>query len=226
MTTFREYARENTGKLLTDSGDAFGRHWQKAPIKAGLPLLTCWTAKYPPLIETTTLLDLLYTIDRNLVRSWRRWDKLNGQELSMFVSAREFMKLRKYVSTGVANTYNSDSDLNQDFTWEVWQPERKADEDWLYSAMSTVVVVHLHNGCDAREGYTTPIFCRCSGSMAVPTHLTIEYRSEDGVYTWPSYFRLKEDVETWHEDTRGCYSIEVTLKDGKRMRVIAEEPPL
>lgn len=243
---FHDYCRENTGKAMCDSGDYYGRHYEKSPIPADAPEVAQWLKGCSATLETAVFLAERMELLPELQAEWEKWDGENGQELDWFVSGREFLrgKLRHSVARG--NICNNESDLSQAYVWDVFIPDGEEPSDWIY-AHDAVVIIHIHCGCDVRSGYSRPIFCKSKGDYCIPTDLCAEYHAEPVAYpkdgpdidwehfqaidekwqtgytSWP-YGALEGDVEEWHEHTRDRDSVEVTLKTGERVRVRATAP--
>jgi len=172
--TFKEAARENTGKSMCDSGDHYGRHYEKAPIDDSEPIVTFDGKWNCATIETSLFLEQWSGgVDDELQAQWEKWDDENGSELDYFESATTFCEevlgLTRHARD---NTYNSENDLSQNYVWEVWGNEDTSD--WIYPDENTVSVFFIHTGCDIRGGYSKPVFVRPEDSgdeYSVPMNL-------------------------------------------------------
>lgn len=157
--TFSAVCRENTGAHMLDSGGAYGRHWERGPIPNAAPVVT-WDENSGPTIHTGPWLDAVMTIDRKIQARFERWAKRpENTDLDWFEAGERFaVDVLGLVQRAKDNTYNNECDLDQVFVWEVYTKD--ADSDWYYANdAESVVVIHTHNGCDVRGGYSRPIFC-------------------------------------------------------------------
>lgn len=243
--TFAAACRENTGRYMCDSGGENGRGWQQPDIAGDAPEIRDWHRGCSATIQTSAFLDRRMDMLRDLQRQWQEWHET--QDLGWFESGRAFMLSRGYVLAARDNVYNRENDLSDVFVYEVWQdPETQTSSDWIWDD-TAVAVLYIHTGADVRAGYGRPLFCRGNGDYTVPVAYVAEYRAEPVAYpcdspdvdwehfhgiderwqagytSWP-YGNLEADVEVWHEHTRTRDSVEVTLKTGERVRVIATSP--
>lgn len=157
--TFYELARVNTGTHFLDSGSAYGRHHEKGPIPETQPLE--YASGDMLLISTAALLTEHADIDLRATRHLQRWadlvdphDDRDYGDLAEEYVRRMCEKERPYAESwddggeGVIsdNSYNSDTDLDQDF----W---------WTGAGYYGPFLLRMHNGCDIRGGYTAPVVC-------------------------------------------------------------------
>jgi len=173
---FYELCRRNTGKNFLDSGDYYGRHYEKPPVPADRLLVYKWEKDCPALISTAVYLDRIYDIDESLKEEWEIWDSW-GKELDIDKSIDTFLGIRGYTKTIKDNTYNSgDGDLDQDFifTWYVYGSEA------AYVDCPDLAVIYIHTGCDIRSGYAGPVFCTPSGDRDTLSDIQAQYRAVEG----------------------------------------------
>ena len=174
MKTFFTAFRENTGKALCDSGDAYGRHWQKAPIDPDAPVATLdlWRNSVSATISTWHLLNQTMEIDQELQARFEAWVALDeNSDLNWFEAGEKFMEELGYSQEARDNTYNQENELSQVYVYEVWVSEDWNKHDWIYNNDGMVAVIYPHNGCDARGGYASPVFCKSKTDYSVPIDL-------------------------------------------------------
>ena len=154
----REMLTESTGKHFMDSGDAYGRHWeenQRDGIKTGYQICdfyideekqTCELIPVIPIFDVFTNM-LKYTDECKYLESLIP-SHLTAQEPLFWIEAQtkqghKDFKENTYVGTYVANSYNIEHLLTQDYMYVYF-----TYNDDPYVAIS------IHNGCDIRGGYT------------------------------------------------------------------------
>jgi hypothetical protein len=146
---------ESTGEHFLDSGDHLGRHWQ---INQAVPFKEWGTkpdveyeveSEYPvQLFFTVELFNFFWemfaeidsevnTLQEILDNMWKHY-----LEIGYFEARNQFLKRYSDGSYQVVNTYNEESLTTQTFEYAF------IDED--------KVIIMLHNGADARGGYTAP----------------------------------------------------------------------
>lgn len=170
-------ARENTGKSILDSGDYYGRHWQRPALQPGRPLVT-WD-RHGATIDTALLLAEYLQPDSKLQRDFERFaNKAENERESWFAVLEKYREHKKLVLCARDNTYNGEQDLSQVFIWETWAPESR--RDWICSHEDQITVIQIHTGCDVRGGYSKPVFCRALGEYQIPVDLVCGYTIVDG----------------------------------------------
>jgi hypothetical protein len=179
MTNFEYFAkafRFNSGKSILDSGDFYGRHYEKPPISEDSPTvkMTIYNNEIGATIESAKMLSEFYTVDKDIQERFEEWLELpENSELCWFEAGEQFamevLGLEKQTSD---NTYNGENDLAQDYQWSVYGMD---NSDWYYANDDTLVVIHAHTGCDIRGGYSPPLFLRPSDEYAIPMALTVGY---------------------------------------------------
>lgn len=169
--------QENTGSHFLDSGGAYGRHWernQKLPSdvefwdSAETVHLNVWGGKNPKIYGTIFLYhhlknSLIWDEEvEELNEIWdaydrmfpdKTWNELMQEFISICQNSgvRKDSKYRYYdfghdVSGGY--TYNHENSLSQDFVYDCFG-------DWVF--------IQIHNGCDARGGFTRPKLFKYNG---------------------------------------------------------------
>lgn len=154
-----EFTRYNSGAHFLDSGDAYGRHWQRpAPDSGDVIRIT----EDGGIIETTQWLADWFDF-HDLATDFEESDFYTSDD-SWFESADGFMTELGYRQLTRDNTYNNENNFSQDFVWEVWAPEDSDVSDWVWADADrdrVVVVIYVHTGCDIRGGYSPPMFLVC-----------------------------------------------------------------
>lgn len=149
-----EMLLENTGRALTDSGGAYGRHWERNNqngIKTGKQICDYWKSKNGDLelYPIAPIFDVLranfeYNDDCKMLETYITdiddIDELVREENNIFE------ELDYWIGSKTAYTYNSDYNIcSQDFLLCVFTYD---NDDYI--------CISIHNGCDARWGFTTP----------------------------------------------------------------------
>ena len=150
---------ENTGKHFADSGDAYGRHWERNQKKSIEDFINEKSETYAfdgsYLYRTVSIFHALSQFDldsicekfNELNKNCQDWDgEIEGKHSIYGVSLKAVDYLKNNFEVKVKytfNTYNHDSDFGQ-----VLQISHLTiDEEDYY-------LVQIHNGCDVRGGYT------------------------------------------------------------------------
>lgn len=148
---------ENTGRHMLDSGDAYGRHWERAQGKTVEDFIAA------PEVEMDkwgcVSIDLFHFLRKNL-----EFDPELQAEFDAFCEAEDdwglpMMEAFAQREVGgeagrrwqVINTYNHAADLSQTIQYVM----ASEDGDWLYPE-NGFVILQVHGGCDVRGGYTDP----------------------------------------------------------------------
>jgi hypothetical protein len=234
--------RHNSGKSILDSGDFYGRHYEKPPISESTPMikLDLWNDEINATIESAHMLSEFFTVDKDIQAQFEEWLELpENEDLNWFEAGERFVEdvLGLFKQSG-DNTYNSENDLSQDYQWSVYTDLN--DNDWLYASDSTLTVVHAHTGCDIRGGYSYPLFLRSMHDYSVPLNITVEYHISQGrrngveldsgecsdlCYEWengyssnPSYM-LSKAVKRVFKFTKTDDSVVALLNDGAIVKI-------
>jgi hypothetical protein len=169
------YLRENTGRVLTDSGDAYGRQYNRPipdrpawfdawqpPDQDELAVVTTTMSLGHFLIETCEALPQLQSLfDDFAAESKNDWE----EDLEAFFAQTSFDDGTNgglgYALHGKGGyyTYNWENDFDQDFQFWLFISESTVSTD----IPSNVVVLRSHNGCDARWGFSRPLFLTVPG---------------------------------------------------------------
>ena len=241
--TIAKAFRFNTGKSMLDSGDYYGRHYDKPPISDEQPLVRIDVYGNEPTatIETALFLAETCEVDFAIQAQFEAWAALEeNSDLSWFEAGETFAtEVLGLTQLERDNTYNNENDLSQNYVWEVYSDEDKGD--WIYQD-DALMVAYAHTGCDARGGYAYPLFMRCQGDYCVPFDLCVEWRISEGTldnkelsqeecqeldeqwsigYTSNPTHQFSKDIEKVIEDSATIDSVEVKLKSGEIVKVWA-----
>lgn len=246
MTTFETIAkafRFNSGRNPFDSGDHYGRHYDKLPIDEKSPTVTINTYKseVTATIESAHFLSERCDVDDDITKQFDEWVALEeNADLSWFDAGKQFATEVLSLSQCVRdNTYNSENDLSQDYVWEVYSDSDL--NDWIHDS-DALLMVYAHTGCDIRGGYSHPIFLRSNGDYSVPIDLVTGFSISEGrrdgkdlsmeecqeldeqwqcgYSSQPSY-QFSKDIERVFSFTKTVDSVIVKLKSGEIVKVYA-----
>jgi len=210
IETVSTYTRQNTGRVLVDSGDAYGRHYDQPVPSDGYNVDS---DGYVSISLTHMLAHAAQSVAgvQRLIE-----DALDADErLTWFESGPRVMEELGYVQAARDNTCNNENDLDQHFVWEVWQREG-SDRDWVWDEQA-IVLVYVHTGCDVRWGYSRPLAVRFTHRLesVVPLDMTMCFSptdEEDDAYEQDhNQSRLRDDYPTFIKHEDGV----LTLADGQ-----------
>jgi hypothetical protein len=243
LTTIAKAFRHNTGKSFLDSGDHYGRHYEKPPITDETPLVSIdiWGTDVSATIDTARFLAETCEVDTELQNQFDKWVELEeNSELNWFEAGETFAtEVLGLTQLARDNTYNGENDLSQTYVWEVYADED--DGDWIYND-DALMVVYAHTGCDVRGGYAYPLFLRCQGDYSIPMDLVAEFfitdarlngedledeacRSLDEQwqcgYTSNPAYHMSKDIERVFEFTKTVNTVVVKLTSGEIVRIMA-----
>lgn len=166
---FANMLRENTGRALLDSGDYYGRNWernQKRPAKAfdlepeATVEFGAYSGTKADIVASLSVYHFLrsrLTLAKNLDRRFRRFcDKPEHERSTYFALASEWLDHLAATGTEIkglygerepmtVNTYNGEDLLSQVIQYTLFS----IDETYY-------VILFIHGGCDVRGGYTRP----------------------------------------------------------------------
>lgn len=157
--TFKGLCRENTGAHICDSGGAYGRTFDKPPVKDYNDGVIRWDEGCSATLSTAYCLEHLFTIDRDLQREFMKFAMHEDRcDDSWGENLEEFTEMNGWTSEGHSdNSYNYESDLDQCVQIRAFDND---DEDG-YDHQT--IVIQVHTGCDVRGGYSRPVFCEAIG---------------------------------------------------------------
>lgn len=204
MTISPQYTRQNTGSHMLDSGGAYGRIYDKPLPKQAI---TC-KGDYA-VLSVSNILSELGTI-HPLHQAFYKWAKKEANsELDWFSAGAAYMEEKGYTQVARDNTCNNDNDLDQEFVFEVWEPECDQSGDWIYSD-NCIVLIYCHTGCDVRGGYSSPIICTfedCDYSMPLDWKIRGYAIDTSEIKGDTLKAKLIEHLEEYNGDLYGAESI-------------------
>lgn len=244
LTTIAKAFRHNTGKHFLDSGDYYGRHYDKPPITEETPLVSIdtWKTEVTATIDTARFLAETCEVDTDLQSQFDEWAELEeNSDLNWFEAGEKFAtEVLGLTQLARDNTYNGENDLSQTYVWEVYAEDDNGD--WIYND-DALMVVYAHTGCDVRGGYAYPLFLRCQGDYSIPMDLVAEFYITDGRlngeeledeacreldeqwqcgYTSNPAYHMSKDIERVFVFTKTVDSVVVKLKSGEIVKIVAQ----
>ncbi|OIO43431.1 hypothetical protein AUJ64_02490 [Candidatus Pacearchaeota archaeon CG1_02_39_14] len=158
--------KENTGKHFLDSGGAYGRHWERNQGRDFEKEEACLTEIRAD--EEGTITELMVTfnlyhflkahldIDEVTEELQKKFDEFSQEDSQIKETwedvQKDFCKRYNINAKNSYYTYNFGTILSQDIV--VAECETEDGEDFIF--------LRVHNGCDARGGFTAPkIFRKC-----------------------------------------------------------------
>lgn len=163
---------ENTGRSILDSGDAYGRNWERNQTLefTKKPEVTFHT--YDGTFEYLTVntfeyLDKILHYNEELQEQYNNFvedsDEPHLVDMENFVDHLEELG-EDIRERQTINTYNYENVLDETLQWVEWQDR--------YG--NTKVLLQYHGGCDARGGYTKPrVFELDSGTYLGFMYITL-----------------------------------------------------
>ena len=180
--------QENTGTHMLDSGGAYGRHWErnkKLPSDVefwdNTPVITpvVYGGTNPEFWGTISIYHhLINGLEWDdeveyLNRLFQKWDELHDYD-SWDKAMKTFYEAILVVDK---KTHNRKQYPNYRSEWDIWFPwnfytgnnfysgytynhENSLSQDFVYIVMGEFVFIQIHNGCDARGGFTRPVLFR------------------------------------------------------------------
>lgn len=151
-----EMFTESTGRSILDSGDAYGRSWQRN--QSGAEEAGSAEAYFMGRPEVAFSIyngefDYLTVDGFHWLRKNLDYDPELQAEFEEFAADSEdawLVDMERFAEERdefrVVNTYNYDNPLNETFQWVEWRDE--------YGDVK--VLLSYHGGCDVRGGYTKP----------------------------------------------------------------------
>lgn len=168
---------ENTGRHFLDSGDAYGRHWQRAntalkesPYATAVEMFDAQSAvtwNWGPIINVFHFLVATLDYNEKLDRAWHKWVFSSPEDSDRYINgcstADEFIELLEkkgwaessrdsWYGGGWVNTYNHESCLSQGLQFVMFQLD--PDECPWAEGHEDHVLLSIHGGADVRGGYT------------------------------------------------------------------------
>lgn len=242
LETIAKAFRHNSGKSFLDSGDYYGRHYEKPAISDKQPMVTIDTwrnSEVTATIETALFLAETCDVDFDIQEQFEAWAALEeNSKLSWFEAGEQFAtEVLGLSQIARDNTYNGENDLSQNYVWEVYGDG--GCSDWIYDD-EALMVVYAHTGCDVRGGYAYPLFLRHGGDYAIPVDLCAEFYASEGRlngeelededlrnideqwqcgYSSNPGYQLSKDTERIFGFTKTVDSVVVKLKSGEIVKI-------
>jgi hypothetical protein len=196
---------ENTGRHMLDSGGAHGRHWERnqgrdfeaEPRTTSEFLISTYKDKSS--LDTMITHNIYHWLTERLDYSERidkifhwfcnrksqvdlKWD----QNIDNFTKDRESM----YDSSPMSGyTYNDQSLLSQDIVFHQFTLDH---QDY--------VILQIHNGCDARGGFTNPRVFECDESLFDYCRATLYAANTLDPAQTIMPFGTDDNSHSWHSD--------------------------
>ncbi len=191
--------RENTGRSILDSGDHYGRHWERNQdqdfaSQAGGTLEFCARDGVDILATVNVYHFLLDRLEYNedLDNRYRKYVEREDLYLDL-QSAQGFVNslagAKGIYGDGqpfAENTYNGNDLLSQVIQYVYW-----TDDDGAH------ILLQIHNGCDVRGGYTDPVAFDVTDETAIFDNARATIHCDDCRKTWDT-----DDGYHWYSD--GC----------------------
>jgi hypothetical protein len=156
--------KENTGIHMLDSGRTYGRHWQHNQL-VDFPNTQQVIVSFDKYISFTKsiywFLSTILEYHNKLDHEFRAFDEVLNERCKesgilsctweeSIAEWKKFLKSKNQLSEPYFGytcdyTYNSENCMSQDFIYDCMCID---DEE--------VVIIQIHNGCDARGGFTSP----------------------------------------------------------------------
>lgn len=150
--------KENTGRALGDSGDAYGRHWQRNQNRNfkkeneidfelfeynnGKVELTFSVNLYHYLVNKLEMNERTDYLNKKFKKWWKELNEDDDYErYSSFIEYVGGTTNMKYMD----NTYNYDCNLSQTIQFQTFE-----FNNYYF------IILEIHGGCDVRGGYTDP----------------------------------------------------------------------
>lgn len=243
LATIAKAFRHNTGKSFLDSGDFYGRHYDKPPITDETPLVSIdtWRTEVTATIDTARFLAETCEVDTDLQSQFDEWAELEeNSDLNWFEAGEKFAtEVLGLTQLARDSTYNGENDLSQTYVWEVYGEDTG---DWIYN-YDALMVVYAHAGCDVRGGYAYPLFLRCQGDYSIPMDLVAEFFIVDGRrdgeeldrdecqqldeewqcgYSSNPSYHMSKNIERVFGFTKTTNTVVVKLKSGEIVKISAQ----
>lgn len=164
--------QQNTGASILDSGGAYGRHWER---NKKLPsTVEYWDKtdvvsptgfRYGELWATISLYhhlknSLIWDDEVEYVNNlWDEWDKARPDETydktmkSFYEEVLRLADLKEYED----ENWNPWCFRGENYSYYTYNGENSLSQDFVYIIMGEWCFIEIHNGCDARGGFTRPV---------------------------------------------------------------------
>lgn len=159
-----EMLTENTGRSILDSGDAYGRKWERNQALgidglAQIPAVT-WHGGSPT-IQLFGYLKSLLTYAADFDQFWQKFDEERPQE-SWGENLEEWLDTLGVKPEAESDFYSGRSSHNT-YNWEYSLLSQVIQFTLFDVGGADFVALQIHGGCDIRGGYTKPRIFRLDG---------------------------------------------------------------
>lgn len=178
---------ENTGKALCDSGDAYGRHWEKNQAK---DLDAEPEVRFDEYGYTINSYKFLLSLGLEIDGVCRKFNEVNigaddwdGKHYGVSKAGQEILDDLDLSEIGSFNTYNGDSALSQVLQGAFLQ---SVENFRLGADTDEYLLIQVHQGCDVRAGYTDARLFKMPYGLAdggLTEHVHGEVRRGNEVFT-------------------------------------------
>ena len=191
---------ENTGRAMCDSGDAYGRHFEKnQKIKDWNKVPEFSFDEYGFTRNIFNFLSNVLDITPESQKLQKQFDKfavksdeshLNDMESFLdILSKNEDIQSDDYLVPDkpiVYNTYNDETSLSQELQFAIF-----------YKDGEYYVLLQIHNGCDARGGYTAPkIFALSESEQFISNQKNATVQTKKGSYYTDDAYNFYDESNT------------------------------
>jgi hypothetical protein len=159
---------ENTGRALLDSGDHYGRGYERM-VKVNVEVydaeVVVTVSLYHYLVANLEIDDLANKTQKDFDKFSKESDDSHFEDMANFLTSYDIDNVQFTMTNGkrenifhITNTYNYDNVLDgiiQYYTFEVGDGDVRHNKEHYIALMT-------HNGCDARGGYSKPMFFKVS----------------------------------------------------------------
>ena len=223
---FRQFT-ESTGTSLCDSGSAYGRGWERnrriVDLKAqpfGRIDVDHFDPRYPSAtVSTFHRLSCELSCDADMNRRFARFNKKvdPGNNMSWLDVSEAFAERFDENYTYYLSYSDEDKTIGQDLQLVGFKDNGEDEDEDDYGDGNEYVLLQMHNGCDARAGFTKPVaygvqevgilirelqtwtaMCGCDGGT-VSANFSLQRLcgsfegGEDGVGRWPERWSVSAD---------------------------------
>ena len=188
--------KENTGTHFLDSGFSNGRHWQRNQTKQFNFNESIKLDEYRCSIPIHVYMDTMFETNKETVILNRLLSK------EYFWTSQAIEVIQNYCNErGIeieieseGNTYNFDNDLSQDFQFITFEIDRES-----------YVIFQLHNGADARGGYTSSQVFKICDIDYFYIGMNCNFYDSENEQDFESFYTIDQSNEYTLNVERGCF---------------------
>ena len=210
-----EMMKENTGTHFLDSGNHYGRHWeknQKVNSFEDQEVMELEVYEDEVLITYNIYHYLTSHLEfcENMQKKFNNYLK-HHEDKNYLQTMKDFGKYKGYDVTSM-NSYNRECILSQTIQYVLFK-----GDDGIYN--TEYIALQLHNGCDVRGGYTKPrifipkeidyFLIAQTDVSAVVKDIGLYSNSDDAGYSWHGDFDVYGDKTNFYpEKNKVTYLVE------------------